>query len=130
MIHSAHSSLRTTATVSSRKASASSAARSGPSSGTRRDLTKPGSGTLAKMATIASRINILMIAEDARKDAKRMRNGVLYRGRWRQSVLAGLWIPPAEPAEEMGIGFIGKDVELDACNAVRIGPCNPAFAAD
>src|SRR5260221_6664429 len=58
MMHSAQLNLRTMATVSSRNASASSAARSAPSSGTRRVLTEPGSGNLAKMEIMASCINV------------------------------------------------------------------------
>src|SRR5579864_1074017 len=53
-MHSAHGTVRTMATVSSRNASASSAARSGPSSGMSRVFTDPGIGGLAKMQTMAS----------------------------------------------------------------------------
>src|SRR5262249_19121309 len=56
-MHSAQGNVRPIATVSSRKASASSAARSGPRSGMSRVLTEPGSGSLAKMETMALGIN-------------------------------------------------------------------------
>src|SRR6266481_1403715 len=55
MMHSAQPSWRTIETVSSRSASASWAARSGPSSGMSRVFTAPGAGGLTKMQTIASR---------------------------------------------------------------------------
>src|SRR6476646_9741436 len=53
-MHSAHGTVRTMATVSARNASASSAARSAPSSGMRRVFTDPAIGGLAKMQTMAS----------------------------------------------------------------------------
>src|SRR3954447_7190063 len=56
MMHSAQGTVRTIATVSSRNASANSAARSGPSSGMRLCFADPGTGGLAKMQTMASGI--------------------------------------------------------------------------